>query len=527
MKKLLLLSFLFICISLNAQHTTEITPLVDEYWWGGVVAYGGQMPYLQPMEEYNLATKNNNNQVIPLLLSNKGRYVWSDKPFAFSVADDKTIIIKSDFEEVAITFAGKTLRDAYNAVCKKYFLLSGILPNELFFTHPQYNTWIELMYNQNQEDILKYACGIIDNGFPPGVLMIDDNWQRYYGNFDFRAEKFPDPKGMIKELHDMGFKVMLWICPFVSADSPESRELHAKNYLIKSRNGKPAILGWWNGQSACYDFTNPEATTHFVSILKNMQKEYGIDGFKFDAGDNGFYTSSDLVSYKKDAISVDHTEAWAKIGLEFPVNEYRACWKMGGEALVQRLGDKNYSWRAVQSLIPEMLAAGLMGYAYTCPDMIGGGQFKSFLNVDQSKIDQQLIVRSAQIHALMPMMQFSVAPWRILSAENLQIIKDMAQLHENMGAYILQYARESAKTGEPIVRHLEYSFPNEGFAECKDQFMLGDKYMVAPVITRENSRTVKLPKGTWRDDLGKTHKGGRSITIDVPLSRLPYFEKVK
>ena len=41
------------------------------------------------------------------------------------------------------------------------------------------------------------------------------------------------------------------------------------------------------------------------------------------------------------------------------------------------------------------------------------------------------------------------------------------------------------------------------FAECKDQFMLGDKYLVAPMVTQGNSRTVKLPKGKWKDDLKK------------------------
>jgi alpha-glucosidase len=357
--------------------------------------------------------------------------------------------------------------------------------------------------------------------------MIDDNWQKYYGNFEFKPDKFPDPKAMTDKLHNAGFKIMLWICPFVSADSPEYRLLRSKGYLLKNKNRQPAIFNWWNGQSACYDFTNPDAVDYFVSMLKDVQDKYGIDGFKFDAGDNIFYTNSDLVCYKKDAISVDHSIAWAKIGLEFALNEYRACWKMGGEALVQRLGDKDYSWDAVSLLIPDMIAAGLLGYAYVCPDMIGGGQFSSFLNIDNNKFDQNLIVRSAQVHTLMPMMQFSVAPWRILNSENLEIVRNMAHLHEKMSDYIMACAQKSAKTGEPIVQHLEYAFPNEGFAECKDQFMLGDKYMVTPMVSKGNVRTVKLPKGRWKDEVGKIHKGGTSITIEVPLSRLPFFEKIK
>jgi alpha-glucosidase len=512
----------------SGQQTkrTEIAPLPGEYWWGGVVAYGSRMPYVRPVEEFDLARQNNNNQVVPLLLSNKGRYVWSNRPFTFGVTE-KGITVSSDDERVDVRVAGSTLRDAYLDACRKHFPPSGELPDTVFFTMPQYNTWIELMYNQNQEDILRYAQGVIDNGFPSGVLMIDDNWQKNYGNFEFKPDKFPDPKAMVDKLHGMGFKVMLWICPFVSADSPEYRMLRDRGYLLKTRSGRPAVINWWNGQSACYDFTNPDAAAYFISVLKEMQKTYGIDGFKFDAGDNSFYTGKDLMAYKKDATSVDHTLAWARIGLAFPFNEYRAGWRMGGEALVQRLGDKNYSWNAVGLLIPDMLAAGLLGYAYTCPDMVGGGQIGTFLNMDEKKFDQALIVRSAQVHALMPMMQFSVAPWRILNKENLLIVRDMAKLHEKFGAYIIACARESAKTGEPIVRHLEYAFPNEGFAECKDQFMLGGKYLIAPVMTKENSRAVKLPKGRWKDDLGNIHKGGKTITIDVPLHRLPYFERIK
>lgn len=525
-KLLFLLVTLGACFHTFAQNTTLVKSLPDEYWWGGVTGYGSRMPYIQPLGEYNLSSQNDNNQVVPLLVSNKGRYVWSDFPFKFSVSSDG-IKITSDFETVAITTSGTTLRDAYLGACKTHFKPTGILPDTLFFTVPQYNTWIELMYNQNQHDILDYAHNIVLNDFPGGVIMIDDNWQKHYGNFEFKPERFPDPKQMVDELHKMGFKVMLWICPFVSPDSPEFREASKKNFLLKDNKGGIAMIRWWNGYSACYDFTNPEATNYFVACLKKMQQEYGIDGFKFDAGDNNFYSRKDLVSYRKDALSVDHTKAWAQIGLEFPFNEYRACWQMGGEALVQRLGDKNYSWYALQLLIPEMTAAGLLGYAYTCPDMIGGGQFGSFLNVDQTKLDQELIIRSAQVHALMPMMQFSVAPWRILNKENLDIVRNVAKLHAKMGAYIMDCAHEASRSGEPIVRHMEYAFPGEGFATCKDQFMLGSKYLVAPMITKGTKRTVKLPKGTWKDDLGAKHKGGKTITIDVPLNRLPYFEKIK
>ena len=244
---------------------------------------------------------------------------------------------------------------------------------------------------------------------------------------------------------------------------------------------------------------------------------------KVDAGDPERYLAEAIEVFDQKSYDTEQTYLWGKLGLAFPYNEFRACWKLGGQPLVQRLGDKSYSWNGVARLIPDMIAAGLNGYAYACPDMIGGGEYGSFLNVDPTKFNQKLIVRSCQIHAMMPMMQFSVAPWRILSKENLDICIKYAKWHEQLGSYLIEQAKQSAKTGEPIVRSMEYVFPNQGFADCKDQYMLGDKYLVAPVITESDTRTVKLPKGTWRDDQGKKYKGGETYTLHVPLDRLPYF----
>jgi len=521
--------FFFVIISVLSQHyyESEIVFLKDEHWWGALVAKGNQMPFIGSIDEIDLSKVNLSNQSVPLLVSNKGRYIWSEEAFKFKI-EENVIQIQSTHEEVVVKQAGTTLRDAYLHACQNYFPPSGVIPDSLMFSMPQYNTWIELMYNQNQKDILKYAEDIIKHGFPPGVLMIDDNWQKYYGNLEFKPEKFSDPKGMIRKLHESGFKVMLWICPFVSADSPEYRDLAEKGYLIKQKgNQEPAMIRWWNGYSACFDFTNPDAEKHFVSMLNETCEKFGVDGYKLDAGDIIYYDVSKIESFKQDATSADHSMAWSRIGLHFPFNEYRATWKMGNQALVQRLCDKDYSWEAINLLIPDMLSAGLMGYAYTCPDMIGGGSFTDFIGIDSDAFDQKLIVRSTQTHALMPMMQFSVAPWRILNEENLEICRQMAHLHVSVGKYILDYARNASKTGEPIIRHMEYVFPHQGFAKCKDQFMLGDKYLVAPVLTSGTDREVKLPEGQWKDDLGNIYKGGKIISVVAGVERLPFFEKIK
>ena len=214
-------------------YISTIEPLEGEKWWGAATFFGSHMPY-DNFDEKDLSASNYLNQSAPLFVSSKGRYIWSDKPFKFSVKDG-VITIESEFEKVEPVIAHKTLKDAYLGAAKMYFDAPRKIPQDVFFSMPQYNTWIELMYNQNQADIEKYADNIIKHGFPVGVFMVDDNWQNHYGNFDFRAEKFPDPKAMTDRLHAKGFKVMLWICPFVSPDSAEYRELKKAGFLLKKK----------------------------------------------------------------------------------------------------------------------------------------------------------------------------------------------------------------------------------------------------------------------------------------------------
>ena len=128
------------------------------------------------------------------------------------------------------------------------------------------------------------------------------------------------------------------------------------------------------------DFSNPAAVSWFEEQLQRLQKDYGIDGFKFDAADFEFYNEESQLGYQTASPNVQ-AQMYAKIGLNYPLNEFRACWKMAGQPLVQRLHDKNHSWEDLQKLVPHMLLEGLAGHTFSCPDMIGGGEINSFWGI--------------------------------------------------------------------------------------------------------------------------------------------------
>jgi alpha-glucosidase len=288
-------------------------------------------------------------------------------------------------------------------------------------------------------------------------------------------------------------------------------------------------MRWWDGYSAVADLTSPRGREWFLGQLRTLVEKYGVDGFKLDGGDADLFDQKAMltgaVAHDAAATPNELSEAYARVGLSFPLNEYRACWKMGGQPLVQRLRDKEHTWEDLRKLVPGMIDLGLMGYPFACPDLIGGGEYMSFRNT--ATIDQELIVRAAQVHALMPMMQFSVAPWRVLSPENLAICRRMAALHAERGPAILALAREASRTGEPIVRPLEYAWPGRGYAAIVDEFLLGSDVLVAPVVEKgERKRRVVVPPGRWRADDGAVVSGPATVEVDAPLARLPWFRRI-
>lgn len=507
------------------QQNMVLDLLPDEVWWGGVVNDGIRMPFTSASKgKRDLNGHLAYNQGSPLLLSSKGRYVWSEEPFSFEITNGQleltgmTALIHADR-------GGENLREAFLHASQTFFPSTGTTPDKRFFNVPQYNTWMEMSYDCTQQKVIDYAEAILANGLPPGLLMIDDNWHEDYGTLDFHSKRFPDPKKMVEHLHGLGFTVMLWVCPFISPDSSVYRALQRKDYLIRGANGRPVIREWWNGFSAVLDLTHPEAEQWLRGELDNLMQSYGIDGFKLDAGDPEYYALDD-VTYKPTTPN-EQSEIWARLGLHYRYNEYRACWKMGGQPLVQRLSDKNHSWGldGLRSLIPNGLAQGLLGFAFNCPDMVGGGQYEDLVRPD-FKVDQELFVRYAQCAALFPMMQFSTAPWRVLDQEHAALCIQAAQLHVDMGQYIEELAVQAGITGEPIMRHLAYMYSDMGYESVVDEFLLGDRILVAPVMQQGAvRRNIVFPPGKWVGDDGSVVMGPCELEVEAPLERLPWYRK--
>ena len=517
--------------------------LDGEYWWGGSASE--TMKEVFPLGKDSVYSANlrvTGNQTMPLFLSSFGRYIYSPDPFTVDVADGEIRCKSLTGAEFFVNEGGETLRDAYLRASEAHFPFTGKVPPLKFFETAQYNTWMEFDYEQNQEGILAYAHAIVENGYEPGILMIDEGWHTRYGLWEFDLVKFPDPKAMVDELHALGFTVMLWVVPNFTADGKEFAILTIpglsflegaagdRKLFLRTDDGEVALAKWWNGVSALFNMCNEADREYLDRRLRHLMDTYGVDGFKFDGGNicSTYHPGSIVNGSQTKYTPEELNRAWNEFGEKYTFHEYKDTFGGGGKPTIQRLSDRSHRWGrnyGLASVLPAALMQGLIGHPFICPDMVGGGSWAA--NYTPGFVcDEELFVRMAECSALFPMMQFSWAPWRMLSPEYRGYCLKAARLHKEFAPRILDLVREAAVTGEPILRHMEYEYPHCGYHGIEDQFLLGSDVLVAPVLEKgAATRDVVLPRGTWLYLGREEMEGGRTVTVPAPIDVLPYFVK--
>jgi hypothetical protein len=413
-----------------------------------------------------------------------------------------------------------------------------VMPDLNVLQDPIWTTWAKYKQWVTEGKVLRYAKEIMNSGLDFSVMEIDDRWQIKYGDLDFDPAKFPDPKGMVDSLHKMGFKVTLWVMPFVEKRSAAYQEGVKKDYFVKKVTSpslhpdqeKPGFFKWWNfPKVVALDVTNPEAVEWYVSRLKRLQDLYGIDGFKFDAGEPCFLPRNPITK-KPLAYPSEYTHLWVKeVAGQFQggVCEVRTGHRTQDVGVMTRMGDRFSTWdisNGLQSIIPTVLTSGILGYPFALPDIIGGNAYFG------RKPDTELFVRWTQVNALMPVMQFSIAPWHI-GNEAQSLVSQAFALRNKLIGDILDLAEDAAEALKPIVRPMWWLDPeDEATFDIFDQFVLGENIIVAPVVFQgQRSRDVYLTRGNWEDlnSPGEVIQGGRWLkNLEAPLAKLPCFRRI-
>ncbi|KAK0095736.1 hypothetical protein PV326_007551 [Microctonus aethiopoides] len=410
-------------------------------------------------------------------------------------------------------------------------------PDERMIRHPIWSTWARYKANISETIVNKFADEIVASKFNNSQLEIDDNWETCYGSAIFNLAKFPNVTRLTQNLKRKGFRVTLWIHPFINEGCEPAYSTAMKaGYFVKNDKGQVHTT-WWQGEKGAgvIDFTNPKAVIWWVGRLKALQK-LGIDSFKFDAGEISFLpqvprlNTTHPIELQPGIFTKSYVNTLAKNFGD--VIEARVGWGTQDLPIFIRMIDKDTKWtwnNGLPTLITTLLQMNMAGYVNVLPDMIGGnGYLNGFLN-GTFYPPKELFIRWLQANVFMPGLQYSFVPWDY-DAETIAICKKYTDLHASITPMILRAMNESIVNGTPVNAPIWWVDPdNQEAHKINDEYLLGELILVAPVI-EENAivRNIYLPKGSWKDgNNNRTYKGPMWLRdYPAPLNVLPYFIKL-
>jgi alpha-glucosidase len=311
---------------------------------------------------------------------------------------------------------------------------------------------------------------------------------------------------MIRELHDRGMTVMLTISPYIMAAGRNYQRCRKEGRLLTNAKGEPIVFQSRLGYTACRSLCS-ECVEEMNGSLKRLQKEYGVDGFYFDLLDAASLLGDDREKVEEDI------KAWHSVSEGVEEVIYSSPLGSPDNLLCCSVSTtRNYSWQELQGSVERTINASLLGYPRTL--FAAGIEFGG---------DSELILRTAQCAALMPI---AIVPYAVWSLEDLSPIKSVLLWRQENKEYIADLVAQSASTAEPIVRHLEYEFPRMGFTNCDDEYMFGSEWLVAPPVGKGVTRMVRLPKGSWREwGSDRVYRGPRVVDLEVADGRVAIFHR--
>lgn len=399
------------------------------------------------------------------------------------------------------------------------------IPPEAVWRAPIWTSWARYKMAIDQERIIEFADEIIAHGYPHGIMEIDDKWQSHYGDLVFDPNRFADPRAMVDALHARGFAVTCWVMPFINPDAENYAVARERGYLQRQDDGAPRLVRWWQGEGYLLDVAQPEALEWFAGNLRALQDATGLDGFKFDAGEAIFAQKSGFS--EKPGFSNDYTHRYVDfIGNHFPLSEVRSGWSNQHSPILFRQWDKSSTWgtdNGLKSIITGALALSLAGYPFVLPDMVGGNAYFG------QDADAELMIRWTQASALLPAIQFSLAPWDY-GEECNRLCLAALDLRARYLDRIAAALRQAAQSGEPVIRPVWWLSPDDERAlACDDEFLLGDDLLVAPIVqARQRARDVYLPRGKWKNHAGQIITGSKMLSnISTPLDAVLIYELSK
>ena len=400
----------------------------------------------------------------------------------------------------------------------EYTALTGRSPMLPLWT---FGTWMSRISYFSQEEGLDIAAQLRKHRIPADVIHFDTGWfgVDWQCDYQFAADRFADPVGMLKQMKKDGFHVCLWQLPYFTPKNRFFQELITQGLSVKNATGSSPY------EDAVLDLSNPATVEWYQTKIGGLIKQ-GVSVIKCDFGEgaplNGLYHSGRGGLYEHNLYPLRYNKAlWEAVqrysgpqyadGVGQGVIWARSAWAGSQRYPLHWGGDAATTNAGMLGDLRGGLSFGLSGFSFWSHD-IGGFVTTTPEELYRRWLPFGFLSSHSRAHGAPP-----TEPW-LISEGLTDAFRQSAELKYRLMPYVYAQAKDCSDRGLPMVRALLVEFPQDpGAWLVEDEYLFGSQILVAPLLESGTGRTVYLPAGgRWIDyQSGAVHEGGRYEWIET------------
>ncbi|MGK0253743.1 MAG: alpha-glucosidase [Mariniflexile sp.] len=382
---------------------------------------------------------------------------------------------------------------------------------------------------------------------PCDAIYLDIDYMEGFRCFTWSKEYFPDPKKMVKELADKGFKTIVIIDPGIKIDKDYAvyQEGLEKDYFCKRADGPNMKGKVWPGECNFPDFTNPEVREWWSDLFKELVEEIGVKGVWNDMNEPAVMdvpgkTFPNDVRHDYDGNPCSHRKAHNVYGMQMARATYQGLKKFSypkrpfvitraAYSGTQRYtsswtGDNVATWEHLTIANIQAQRMCLSGFSFIGSDIGGFAE----------QPNGELYARWIQLGIFHPFCRTHSSgdhgdqePWAF--GNNItNIVRKFIEIRYQLLPYLYTAFWRYANEGVPILKSLVLYDQNDPHNYYRnDEFVFGEKILACP-ITEPNAkgRRMYFPFGNWYNFwTDEVLEGGQEFWVDADLDSMPIFVK--
>jgi alpha-glucosidase len=386
-----------------------------------------------------------------------------------------------------------------------------------------------------------------DLKIPCDAIYLDIDYMDGFRCFTWDKEYFPDPKKMVKELEDEGFKTVVIIDPGIKIDLDYDvfKEGLDKDYFCKRADG-PYMKGKvWPGECYFPDYTKPEVRDWWAGLFKEIIEDIGVKGVWNDMNEPAVMDVPNKsfpndVRHDYDGNPCSHRKAHNIYGTQMARATYHGLKKYsypkrpfvitrsaysGAQRYTSTwMGDNVATWEHLSIANNQAQRMSMSGFSFAGSD-IGGFAEQPHGELFARWIQLGIFHAFCRVHSSGD--HGDQEPW-VFGEEITDIVRKFVELRYQLLPYLYTAFWNYINYGTPILKSLVlYDQEDSSTHYRSDEFVYGEQILVCPIQEpNAKGRRMYIPRGKWynfwTDELVE---GGREMWVDAALESMPIFIK--